>query len=92
MFILIVDNFGIEFCKQRHTDHLLSALQADYNVTTDWSGSKFAGINLKWDYTKRTCRLTMPGTIPEICIKFNHSSPAKPQHAPHKHREIVYGA
>ena len=34
----------------------------------------------------------MPGSISEICLKYGHKAPAKPQHAPHKHHEIVYGA
>ena len=92
MFILIVDDFGIEYCDQRHADHLLTALQLHYTVTTDWTGSKFAGIDLTWDYVKRTCRLLMPDTIKDICLKYGHTPPTKPQHAPHKHREIVYGA
>ncbi len=70
MLILIVDDFRIEYCEQFHAHQ--------YSITTDWSGLKFAGIDLNWDYTKCICHLTMPGTIPEICIKYNHSSPTKP--------------
>ena len=87
IFVLIVDDFGIEYCERRHTDHLLTALQETYKVTTDWTGSKFAGIDLTWDYTKRTCRLTMNGYIADVLTKYGHPIPTKPQHAPHKHRE-----
>ncbi len=92
MFILIVDEFGIKFCEQRHADHLLTALQSHYTITTDRTGAKFAGIDITWDYAKHTCRLFMPGSINEICLKYGHKALAKPQHPPHKHREIVYGA
>ena len=92
MFVLIVDDFGIEYVGRRHADHLLNALQCDYTVKCDWTGAKFAGIDLTWDYTKRTCRLSMKGYIQELRVKYGHATPAKPQHAPHKHREIVYGA
>jgi hypothetical protein len=91
-FILIVDDFGIKYVDKRHADHLLQALQNNYKVTTDWTGSKFAGIDIAWDYTKRTCRLTMKDYINNLLIKYNHPKPRKPQHAPHAHREIVYGA
>ena len=91
-FVLIVDDFAIKFVGQRHADHLLQALSEDYKVTTDWTGSKFAGIDLAWDYKKRTCRLTMNGYIDEVLLKYNHKRPTKPQHAPHAHREIVFGA
>jgi hypothetical protein len=91
-FVLIVDDFAIKFVGQRHADHLLQALQEDYKVTTDWTGSKFAGIDLNWDYTKRTCRLTMNGYIDKVLLKYNHKRPTKQQHSPHAHREIVFGA
>ena len=92
MFVLIVDDFGIEYCEQRHADHLLQALQETYKVTTDWTGSKFAGIDLTWNYKQRTCRLTMNGYISDILTKYGHPKPSTPQHAPHKHREIIYGS
>ncbi len=53
---------------------------------------KFAGIDIQWDYTKRTCRLTMDTYISNLLLKYNHAQPPKPQRAPHKHREITYGA
>ena len=52
MFVLIVDDFGIEYVGRRHADHLLSTLQCDYTVKCNWAGAKFAGIDLAWDYTK----------------------------------------
>ena len=45
-FVLIVDDFGLKYVDKRHADHLLAALSDSYKVTTDWSGSKFAGIDL----------------------------------------------
>ncbi|KAL7425592.1 hypothetical protein ACHAXH_000063, partial [Discostella pseudostelligera] len=91
-FVLIVDDFGIKYVGKRHADHLLHALQAHYTVTTDWTGSKFAGIDITWNYAARTCRLSMSNYIADLLLKFNHPPPKKPQHAPHAHREIVYGA
>ena len=38
------------------------------------------------------CRLTMTDYINNLLIKFNHTKPKKPQHSPHAHREIAYGA
>jgi hypothetical protein len=91
-FVLIVDDFGIQFVEQRHANHLLQVLQQHYTVTTDWTGTKFAGIDLAWNYDKRTCRLSMRNYINDLLIKYNHPKPRKPQHSPHAHREIVYGA
>ena len=91
-FVLIVDDFAIKYVGRRHAEHLLTSLQQHYKVTTDWTGSKFAGIDIDWDYTKRTCRLTMKNYIDNLLLKYNHPRPKKPQHSPHAHREIVYGA
>jgi hypothetical protein len=90
-FVLIVDNFGIQYVGKRHAEHLLHALQEHYKVTTDWMGSKFAGIDFKWDYAKQMCRLTMDGYIEELLLKYKHPRPSRKQHSPHAHREIVYG-
>ena len=36
-------------------------------MTTDWEGTKFAGVDLEWNYaskhSERTCRLSMDGYI-----------------------------
>jgi hypothetical protein len=92
MFVLIVDDFGIQYSDRRHAEHLLQALQQHYTVTTDWTGTKFAGIDIMWNYNKRTCRLTMDTYISALLLKYDHPRPRKPQHAPHKHRDIIYGA
>ena len=91
-FVLIVDDFAIRYVGRRHADHLLTALQQHYKITTDWTGSKFAGIDIEWDYAKRTCRLTMKHYIDTLLLKYNHPRPKKPQHVPHKHQANVYGA
>jgi hypothetical protein len=92
MFVLIVDDFGIQYSDRRHAGHLLQALQQHYTVTTDWTGTKFAGIDIKWDYNKQTCCLTMDTYISALLLKYNHPRLRKPQHAPHKHRKIIYAA
>ncbi len=61
-------------------------------MTTDWTGSKYAGIDIEWNYVKRTCRISMNNYINTLLIKYNHPRPKKPQHALHAHREIAYGA
>jgi hypothetical protein len=90
--VLIVDDFGIQYTGCQHAEHLLAALQENYKVTTDWEGTKFAGIDLKWDYNKNICWCTMDGYITKVRIQFGHKNPTKPQHSPHKHRPITYGA
>ena len=70
----------------------LTSLKIYNNITEDWEGKKYASINLKWDYEKRTCRATMDGYILELRNKYGHLTPKKPQHSRHNHRPIDYGA
>ena len=87
-FSLIVDDFGIAYVGKRHTKHLRSVLQKYYTITEDWNGMKYAGIDLVWDYTKRTCRLTVEGYIYNLLVKYGHVTLSKPQLSPHKHAPI----
>ena len=50
----------------------------NHNITEDWEGKKYAGIDFKWDYEKITCRETMDGYILELRNKFQHMQPKNP--------------
>ena len=91
-----MDDFGIKYVCKDHALHLLKTLELNYEITTDWEGTKFAGINLAWDYNSRhanrTCRISMDGYIAKNLLKYGHPIPKKPQLSPHKHRGVIYGA
>ncbi|KAL7476395.1 hypothetical protein ACHAW6_002259 [Cyclotella cf. meneghiniana] len=55
LFTLIVDNFGIEYVGIRHAQHLRNVLKKHYDISENWEGNLYSGINLAWDYTKQTC-------------------------------------
>jgi len=90
-FCLIVDDFGVEYVGREHAEHLASILKNYHDITEDWEGKKFAGIDLKWDYALRTCRLTMEKYIEELLAKYNHPRPRKLQRSPYKCMPIQYG-
>ena len=91
-----MENFGIESVGKEHALHLLKTLEVDYEITTDLEGTKFAGIDLAWDYharhANRTCRIFMKGYIAKFLFKYRHPIPKKPQLSLHKHCEVIYGA
>ena len=95
-FCLIVDNFVIEYVGERHIHHLRDVLKQHYEITEDWTGTKFGGINIKWNYAQkhaeRTCRFCIKDYIKDLLLRFCHKAPHKPQLLPYKHREITYGA
>eukprot|EP00804_Cyclotella_cryptica_P026150 CCRYP_013039-RC/>CCRYP_013039-RC protein AED:0.28 eAED:0.28 QI:0/0/0/1/0/0.66/3/0/379 len=51
MFTLIVDDFGVEYVGLSHAHHLRDVLQTHYDITQNWKGDLYAGINLAWNYS-----------------------------------------
>jgi hypothetical protein len=49
-------------------------------------------MTLKWDYTNRTCDISMPGYVSNVLRKFQHDTPKHPQHTPSRYVTPVYGA
>ena len=74
----------------------MKTLEVDYEITTDWEGTKFAKTDLAWNYHPRhanqTCRISMKGYIAKVLLKYGHPIPKKPQLLPHKHKMVIYGA
>ena len=92
VFWFLFDNFGAKYVGERHALQLKTVIEYNYKVTEDWKRDLYSGINIKWDYIKRTYRFTMDDFIANLRVRFNHPHAAKPQHSPYKHVPIVYGA
>lgn len=91
-FTLWVDDFGIKYTRRSDVDHLTALLNHYYEFTIDWSGTKYLGLSLRWDYQHRTVDMSMPGYIAWTLARFNHPLPTTPQHSPHECISPVYGA
>lgn len=72
--------------------YLLQTLQQHYEITIDWTGGQYLGLNLDWDYTKGTVDISMPGYIERALLRFNHPPPKRAQHSPHAWTAPTYGA
>jgi hypothetical protein len=92
MFTLVVDDFGVRYTNSVDVEKLLHILGTKYRFTTDWTGRRYIGLTLTWDYTLRTLDLTMPGYIERALSRFKHPKPGCPQHAPHAWNAPIYGA
>jgi hypothetical protein len=55
VFSLVVDDFGIRYTSRADADHLITTLQAFYDVSLNWTGARYCGLSLKWDFINRTC-------------------------------------
>ncbi len=91
-FILTVDDFGIKYVGREHAEHLLNIIRKDYKLTVDWTGSKYIGLTLDWDYEGGKVHMSMPGYVKKALDRFQHTKPKKPQHQPHPHIPPNYGA
>ena len=95
MFVLIVDDFGIEYVGDNHLHHLQTVLTNHYTILEGLDGF-FSGTEIKWNHTKThaqlTCRLSMDGYISNLLLRYGHKAPTKPQLSPHRHCEINYGS
>eukprot|EP00804_Cyclotella_cryptica_P028661 CCRYP_008183-RA/>CCRYP_008183-RA protein AED:0.20 eAED:0.05 QI:0/0/0/0.66/1/1/6/0/1274 len=91
MFTLIVDGFGVEYLGEHHAHHLRDTIKEFYDLTENWKGDLYAGINLAWNYSTRTCRLSMEDYINTVLTKYNHQRPKQPVLSPYKSAPIIYG-
>jgi hypothetical protein len=92
MFCLVVDDFGVQYTGLDHAKHLEECIRSKYAMTTDYTGDTFLGMHLEWDYTNRTCDISMPGYIERALQRFEHPAPTKPEDSPHDWIKPNYGA
>jgi len=90
-FTLVVDNFGVKYIGEEHTQHLKNTLKQHYKLACDWTGTRYIGITLHWDYNRRQVHLSMPNYVKKALKQFQHIA-AKLQHSPYSSVTIQYGA
>jgi len=88
---LVVDDFGIKYVGEEHANHLKATLEEHYKLTCDWTGTRYIGITLDWDYKRRQVHLSMPNYVKKALKQFQHIA-NKLQHAPYPSVPIQYGA
>ena len=91
-FTLCVDDFGVKYFSKDDALHLINAVKDHYEVTVDWEGKLYIGMNLNWQYDKGYVDVSMNGYARRALDKFGHKPPSRPQHAPHPYNAPVYGS
>jgi hypothetical protein len=91
-FSPVVDDFAVKYVGKQHADHLRNDLLKTYELTTDWAGTVYSGMTLKWDYKHRTCDISMYGYVSNVLSKFQHDAPKQLQRTPSRYVTPVYGA
>ncbi len=47
LLMLVVDNFGIKYVSKEHVNHHIWCIKQKYELTEDWTGNLYSGIQLK---------------------------------------------
>ena len=62
-FLLIVDDFGVEYIEKQHAENLSNVFTKYHEISREWESKNFSGIDLQWNYPikhcDKTCRLSM---------------------------------
>jgi hypothetical protein len=92
MFTLVVDDFGVKYTNKQDVEDLIAVITKEYKCSQDWSGNRYIGLTLDWNYEKRYVDLSMPGYIARALQRFMHPTPGRPEHAPHAWTAPTYGS
>jgi Reverse transcriptase (RNA-dependent DNA polymerase) len=90
-FILVVDDFGVKSVNKEDVLHLIGTLKVKYKISEDWTGRKYCGMTITWDYIHRTVDISMPGYIKRVLERFGHEC-GKPELGPQPFTPSEYGA
>ena len=71
-FALVVDDFGVKYVGKQNAQHLIDTLKQWYKVSEDWSGSRYCGMTINWQYNKGYVDISMPRYIKQMLHKFQH--------------------
>ena len=89
-FCLFIDDFGVKYFDKADINHLISSLQHNYKLSTDFSGYNYYELTINWNYANQFVDISMPGYIEKALTKFQHT-PKIPQYSPHQYTRHQYG-
>ena len=91
MFILVLDDFGVQFMSKHNAEHLHDFLTNLYIFKTDWTGSNFLGLTLERYYINCNVEFSMPDYVNDALHKFHHPGPETTQDELHRWNKSSYG-
>ena len=57
----MVDDFGVKYVVEKHALRIKQIFKEDYEVTTEWDGTRYIRITLDWYYRLIHVHLSLPG-------------------------------
>jgi hypothetical protein len=94
-FTLVTDDFGVRYENKAAADKLLEVMSRKYPMTHDWSGKKYIGFDLLFDYTPsaRRVEMSMKGYVAAVLKRFKHLvTPTHNVYSPEFFQPINYGS
>ena len=83
---------GLSISQKNDAQHLLDTLGQSYQYSTDWTGSIFCGLHLKYNYSKGHVDILMPSYVQKALKRLQHVSPSSPQYSPQHHNSVNYSS
>ena len=90
-FTRVIDVFRIKYTNKDDIDDLFKATKEKYLLKIDWTGAKYVGIDLDWDYKKREVKLATKGNVKQALQQFQHPVPTKHHYGPKTYVTQEYG-
>ena len=91
-FSLCVEDFSVKYVGKTHSNYIMYVLQDHYKISSDWSGKRYLGLDLDWEYVQRKVHLSIIPYVLDALKCFQHKHPQRPQDQPHPHIKPTYGA
>jgi endonuclease I len=54
----------------------MTSIKKNHEISSDWTGSAYCGLNINWDYANGTFDLSMSGYIKAVLHTYQHHAPA----------------
>ena len=86
-----MDDFGLKYLIKDDAHHLITSLQKYCDITIDWSGQNFCGLDIEWNYDKQYVDISMKHFVIKTLRQLQHIFSSKPQYAPHSWTVPNYG-
>ena len=73
-FTLCVNDFGVKYVGTQYVNHLMTVLRNHYTISSEWTGSRYLGLDLYWDYEKHEVHLSMLLYVQDVLTCFQTST------------------
>ena len=81
----------MKYVNIENAQHSLNSIAANYPVKADWTGKKYIGIDLDWNYEKGEVNLSMKGYVEKPIKEYQQPPPQKQVNGPKTYTAPIYG-